>query len=253
MKFTEEQLSLIEDYIMNNLSQERKILFDENMKSEDFRNEVMKELSIVSAIQESANNTLKDTIRSFGNDAGESQDKNVPADNIEDGSTANYWKYIIGGLLVLALCFLLFWMSKGQNTANQVFADMYEPYPAMEVTRGQIDTDNISLTKAMDLYRQGEYQEALTSLKALNLGDASLDLYKGICYLELGRYSDAESTFSALTKSDKIETKQVAEWYNVLLFLKTENQSEFDIAIERILDNDSHFFHTKAKELKKKM
>ena len=253
MKFTEEQLSLIKEYIMDELTQDRKALFDENMKSVDFRNEVIQELSIFSAIQESANSTLKETIKSFDDGSELSKGKNAPIQNPSFNGENKILKYLLGLLLISVLSILMFYTFKSQNNVNQVYAEMYETYPATEIKRGKTNQEDSKLTNAMTLYRQGSYEKAINEFETIEPTDPSIELYKAVSFIELEQYPQAQTKLKEVIASSDVELKQVAEWYNLLLLYKMKNIEEFDSALEGVLNNESHLFNSKAKELKSKL
>jgi len=251
MKFTKQQLSLIKEYVMDELTKERKALFDENMKSEDFRKEVFHELSIVSAIQESANRSLKNSILSFDKEIVIPAEKEVGKRKESGNSSTRFWRYAMAGVFVVAICCLFFLFSKGQNDVAYSYAAMYEAYPASESTRGKVEQENKAASEAMEFYRKGEYAKALAGFEALSATVPSYDIYKAICYIELEQDSNAKSALTNLINSEDLETKQVAEWYNSLLLLKTGKTIEFESAFEKILNDESHLFHDSAKEATK--
>lgn len=253
MKFTEEQLSLIKEYIMEELTKERKILFDENMKIEDFRNEVIQELSIISALQGSANNALKDTIKSFDDGSVLPNGKGSP--NLKPGFNGDnkFLKFLLALLLISILSIFVFYTFKSQNNVNQVYAEMYETYPATEIKRGKTNQDDSKLTSAMTLYRQGSYEKAINEFESIEPTDPSIELYKAVSFMELEQYPQAQSKLKEVIASSDVELKQVAEWYNLLLLYKMKNIEEFDSALEGVLNNESHLFNSKAKELKSKL
>ena len=66
--------------------------------------------------------------------------------------------------------------------------------------------DGGPLSTARDLYASARYDEALTVLNTLRLGDAvdrkSVEQYRSLCLLALGRASEAESAIAAVVTAD---------------------------------------------------
>ncbi len=94
---------------------------------------------------------------------------------------------------------------------------------------GYTDTMSIS-ARAMRLYDQGEYAQAIESFQRMEPNEneeANYDLYLGICYLKSGfanlaviHLSEAESLFK------KYKMIQMSKWYLSLAYLKAGQEKE---------------------------
>lgn len=253
MNFTEQEISIMDDYINNNLSQERKIIFDESMKRQDFKDEVLLKLSILKELQSEANKKLKEDILSFSEDTNSREIRDTEINTKEKSNPNKYLKYLVGLLLIVALGILLFWAFNKNNQVDQLYAATYETYPAQEIQRGKIEQQNIDYIAAMELYRNGDYEAALNGFKALDMNDQSLNLYIGVSQMELEQFSDAQSSLIKVKSSTDVGIRQAAEWYETLILLKTGDETGFNSAVKNIIDDESHLFNRKAKELQSKL
>lgn len=95
---------------------------------------------------------------------------------------------------------------------------------------------NDSLSKALQLYKEFEYQKAkLSLLQIVNdyPDDQMAQLYLGLSYLQNSEYAKAAKYLSPLTRAEGFEYKNTAKWYAVWCFAKFN--TEHDLATARAL------------------
>lgn len=254
MKLTDEENALIQDYLNDNLTEETRLRFGATMKNKDFKNEVVRQLAVLSALQDSQNQKLKEKILAFDSEEKAPEKEAEQKTNTKVFRINNYLKYAAVLVLMFAAVMVFRWMSDGGSMTNDaLYASAYETYPAQEVKRGKEEEVFEGLKSAMDSYRKNDFAAALSGFEALEVDDANIDLYKGVCSMELNQMDKARGYFSQVLESGEASSKDVAEWYTVLVDLKSQNKPQFEKGLASILSDSSHLFYQKATELKSKM
>ena len=120
-------------------------------------------------------------------------------------------------LPLLASCALATACSSGGD-ASTLCHDTFQPY--VDLTVGQARTaQNGTFLDAMELYRSGNYNGSVDSLKAyLQRRDArvSARLYLACAYIALDRPYDAELELDKLEQSTTREFKDQCDWYTTV-------------------------------------
>ncbi|MDF1697593.1 MAG: tetratricopeptide repeat protein [Saprospiraceae bacterium] len=250
MKFTDEEYSLIQDYLNDNLTEGNRLRFEENMKNEEFKLEVVTQLSVLGALQDEANASLKEKILTFETEVEKAKETVKPITKTKVIGIGKYLKYAAVLVLLIAAVMVFQWSSNTTLSSDEIYAQAYQTYPATEIKRGKEDEAYTVLKSAMDLYRNGKYTAALTEFEALNMNDPNVNLYIGVCAMETSQFDKAKTYFDQVKESNATDVKQVAEWYSVLVHYKLQETEEFSQGLDEILNNKAHLFYAKAKDLK---
>jgi tetratricopeptide (TPR) repeat protein len=110
-----------------------------------------------------------------------------------------------------------------------------------------------SVTKAIELFNQKEYTQALNYLEPITTADNSLtdlQLAKGVCYLNLDQYDKANKVFETIATGQTMY-KERAQWLKAMLLLKQEKKAECKAYLQKIDSNSSYY--KKAQELMGKL
>jgi tetratricopeptide (TPR) repeat protein len=128
-------------------------------------------------------------------------------------SFINYKQFMVAASIALLVGFFLF------NNGEPVYSD-YANHNALElVVRSE---NNEVVIKAQEAFNAKNYEEALTYLTKLsNSNNLEIKLYKGICYLELNSFADADIIFDEISSGNSA-FKNTAFWYKALSMLKQE-------------------------------
>ncbi len=156
----------------------------------------------------------------------------------------------------VAAIFLLFFTFNFFNSDIDN-AELYASYVQKEelpsyVTRGDSDGDAKILLAADKSFKGKKYKKTLEVLERVNINnDATLLLYKGISYIELGNYEKGITTFDTLIKSDLIDAEK-GYWYKSLLYVRSNQFDKAEKILKKIIANN-YFKKRQAEELLSKI
>ena len=127
-----------------------------------------------------------------------------------------------GFLLLVASAFIYLSLGHRQNSPEKIFAGYYMPYQtAMTFRSGNAVPDQL-YARAMKLYEEGRYQEAMIALDSVltaNPNNSSALFYAGMTQMGLKDYSSAENYFRKVMEIDNSLYLQQAEWYRGLCLI----------------------------------
>lgn len=159
-------------------------------------------------------------------------------------SLVNYRKLMVAASIALLIGFFIF------KDGNPVYSD-FSNHTALELV---VRSGNNDLyVKAEEAFNSKNYEEALkqlTTLSNIYLNDTEIQLYKGICQLELSNYFEANAIFDKISQgnSSLIDT---ATWYKALTLLKQEKFMECEQVLRSIPESSDQYAN--AKKLLKKL
>jgi tetratricopeptide (TPR) repeat protein len=141
----------------------------------------------------------------------------------------------IASLAVLISVGVLYKLQNKKLGNVEIFEKYYEPYEVTMVYRsGEASTEKL-VADARQLYDAGRYQEAIVlfeKLLAADPDDMETNLYSGISYMEVEKYSDANRSFNRIIEHNDNLFIEQAEWYLGFCYLMTGNtdvaRSHFD-------------------------
>ncbi|CAN0497924.1 unnamed protein product [Scytosiphon promiscuus] len=106
----------------------------------------------------------------------------------------------------------------------------------------------------MEAYNKGNYAmtiEILNSYLEKSPQDFGIALYLGIAQMEEGNNEMAVESFKTAKKSQKF--KQQAQWYEALLYMKSNQTQKLKSSLIEISEDNQHYKNKKAKELLEKV
>lgn len=163
--------------------------------------------------------------------------------------------YIISSAVAVAAVMTLFYFSFMQSlTASQAF-EQYHDWSTLPSFVVKNDSED-KVAKAQELFKQEKYQEALTIFKQYkqesDTYNQNVQLYIGVCYLELENYHEAIQKFDQLRTSNTLDNHK-AYWYIVLTYLKQNDAETAKKVLNTLVQDSSNYNYEKAKELLKKL
>jgi len=217
-----ERYIAFDDYLNKELSASEVISFEEKLNSDDdFRQEfkIYKalEISLTSKFKnEKEEKELRNTISKLGSKYIKTEDSIKKKGKII--SLFNYKQLMVAASIALLVGFFLF------NNGEPVYSN-FSNHNALElVVRGD---NNEAIVKAQDAFNSKNYETALQQLTVLSetyTNDTEIELYKGICFLELNIYVEADLIFDAISDGNSAFV-HTASWYKALSMLK---QGQFE-------------------------
>ncbi|HEY9170508.1 MAG TPA: hypothetical protein VIN72_13520 [Lutibacter sp.] len=244
----EERYIKFEQYLNNELSKEDLKFFEEQLKSntdfkEDFEIYIALEFSLGAKFKnEEEEIKLRKTLTDLGSQHIK-QDENTKKETKEI-SLFRYRNLMIAASIALLIGFFIY------NNGNPVYSD-FAKHNALElVVRGE---NNEVVSKAESAFNSKNYKEALKQLSILSNSypnDSEINLYLGICQLELNNYVEAEIVFNEIIEGNSaFETK--AKWYKALTFLKQKKYNESKEILKTIPESAEEY--QQAKKLLRKL
>jgi len=157
-------------------------------------------------------------------------------------SLVNYKQLMVAASIALLIGFFLF------NNGEPVYSDFSNHNSLELVVRGE---NNRAVVNAEKAFNAKNYKEALVYLTQLSsTNDIEIELYKGICFLELNSYADADIIFDTISGGNSA-FKNTAAWYKALSMLKQEQFEAYKYVLESIPESADEF--KQAKKLLKKL
>jgi len=207
-----------EKYLNKELTSEEMADFEKQLiANTDFK----QEFEIYKALETSLNSTfeneeketeLKATLTNLGK-------KYIKEETVKKEtkviSLFNYKKLLVAASIAVLIGLFVF------NNGDPAYSD-FANHTSLEFTvRGENDEMR---SKAEEAFNTKNYTEALkliTKIGNQDLKDTEIQLYRGICYLELNSYDAAEGLFNKISNGDSA-FKYKATWYKALTYLKQE-------------------------------
>ena len=156
----------------------------------------------------------------------------------------NYKKLMVAASIAILISFFIF------KNGNPVYSD-FANHTNLEFTvRGD---NNQTITNAETAFNAKNYKTAfaqLTVLEAQFPNDIEIQLYKGICLLEMDKFSQAETIFETISRGNSAFLTK-ATWYKALSYLKQEQFEACKNTLKTIPESAEEY--TQAKKLLRKL
>jgi len=237
-----------ESYLKNELTEIEKIAFEEKLQSDaDFKQEfeIYKalETSLSSKFKnEESEQELRKTLTNLGTQFIKEEVSTKKKSKVI--SLFNYKKLMVAASIALLIGFFIF------KNGNPVYSD-FANHTNLEFTvRGD---NNQTITNAETAFNAKNYKTAfaqLTVLEAQFPNDIEIQLYKGICLLEMDKFSQAETIFETISRGNSAFLTK-ATWYKALSYLKQEQFEACKNTLKTIPESAEEY--TQAKKLLRKL
>lgn len=230
--------SLIERYFEDNLTPQEKLDFDHLMETDpSFSEEVSFERNTKAAVTLEARKELKTKLQALESENNKKSNRKT-------------WLSIAAMILVL-LGVSMFFLNQNP-TADQLYADYFEPYPntvAPIVRDASQESEEID---AFAAYEQGDYKEAAARFQALSetSDEEYLSFYRAISFMELDQMKEAEQIFTSTTWSSDYNEK--AKWYLAMNYIQQNKITQAKVLLSEIV-KDQSYKHEKAEKLLQKV
>jgi TolA-binding protein len=164
-------------------------------------------------------------------------------------------KYMIRiiGLIAAALItvFVVIKALIPSSDPERLYKVYYEPFNVVSpVTRSRNTQISDQFVRAIEMYKQGKYQEASAGFFDIMQKDTSLIapcFFGGITQMELGHYSKAITLLSDVIKQSQ-EYRKEAQWYLGLSYLKTGDKTKTIGCFENLAVSEG-YYQVRAKKL----
>jgi len=171
------------------------------------------------------------------------------AGNVKQG---RFKKWLAAAAAVLVIVFgAVYFLSSGKPSAEKLYAEFAQP-PALNIQMRGTATDSLA-QKAATAFNSKNYSDALPLIRAYieqQPHDIQMTFSEAICYLETGKYKEAESRFSAFLISQTAYA-ETAKWWLALSSLKQNDFSKCRNTLNLITQTSPYY--ARAKELLEKL
>ena len=224
----------IESYCEGHLSDDAKLDFEKRLESSvELRNELDLYLKVRNGLKDlNKEKRLKEELKN--------------ADQELDKRTGfNYWVKPLSIAAALAGIILMLWYVYPRRSNSQLLAQKYYVQdPGLPVFMSA--NSNIQLDRAMQLYQDKNYAEAINLLSGLRKNDTT-EYYIGLCDFNLRK--DAIQDFDAVYKDKQSVYSDKAGYYEALALLDENKITQARTLIETLCQNKQHPFIENLKRL----
>lgn len=260
---TEEDNKIIENYLLDTLSEEEKAVVDDRIsKDNGFRESLYLQKNIFESLDQSHLGTSKD----FSQDGIAAYQKllsdektqelkaalqaaNSSYKNIDKPTHIKWIRYVAAAAVILLLAFN-FLMPTEHISSQELYMTNFDlsELPSLVVRGNEVSKGE----EAQLLFENGDYDNALLLFSELSNSTTSnkaiLLEYKGVSEMKLGNYKSAKVTFDQLTQGDYLDASK-GLWYNAMLALKQDDTSNAQKYLEKIVNDSDNYKYKQAKKL----
>ncbi len=231
MTLGDSDIDLIQKQLAGELSAEEQEQFDARKKeSEVFAEAWQYQRQVLSTFRADKQKALKDELKHLFDDVERSANRRI----------SRSWLWTAASFLA----FVGVWAALNWTSPSSTLLDRYyQPYPAREVVRGQMDSDPSA--QVMGWYSKGEYARVVEVLGGPPFDAEPIegqDLYLGNAYLSMGEGEKAIEALTLIAPGDKYY--QDALWYTALAYLSLEDETRTLEVLARM--NQQHPFYRKS-------
>ena len=152
----------------------------------------------------------------------------------------NYAAIFVGLIIISTLVIL----SEKSIDLRSFTDNAVDNYNALTIHRsGEINAP-IQLTKGMELYREGKYNEAIQQFELLVDGNNSAiqsNFLNGIANMQIDRYKEAISSFNTVIKHNDNMFIEDAAYYLSLCYVNIEENERARAILEGIISSESRY------------
>ena len=238
MNISERQNKLIEKYLDKSLSEKQSGEFQEALKEDSFRDQLLFQARIYDASNDIRGEQLR------------AQLNTIPKQKLKQPLNRRNL-FLLIGIIVIYLSFLLTHkFLQPDATGKEIFAEYFVEVPPEVNNRGSQDQQNEDYLTAMQHYIDKDYRTALLAFDQLEKSSDDIQLYKAMCQLQLDEMKMAKMSLMALLKSDEKYIRQNANWYLILLSVKESDFIKAHESLGYVVQNEGHLFRKQAIKLK---
>ena len=245
MKLSENDIKDIERYLDQNMTPDELMNFEQRLSQEsDLALEYTTHKNAIAELKR--REKLKIELKGIFDKVR--QEKEVQA------SKPRYSRLYLAMAAIVSL-FIAVWalfLNTDRSNYAKLYDEFYEPLPVNGVNRGDTDTNNESiLARALLLYQNKEYKQALVKLEDLikdKDAPPKLWVYIANCHMNTGDLVKAEEAVLIAETNGGNFTRQYAEWYRALVYLRENDLTATRNLLQKI-DADGGIYQKDAQRL----
>ena len=234
-------IELIHKYLSDELSEAELGMFNDKLKEESFRIELMEQGRNLDSLKDYINEGFKDELK---------QTENITNSGHLQKMAPYKWLFLLLSLLVIS--FLAYFSFASKEDPVYLADKYFTPYPPETNVRGVENTTTFS--QAMKDYANEDFKKAITGFSSINPKNENLEIYLACSYLKTNNFEAAFQTLNKIqVQPDDSEIIQNIEWFKVISLLGLDKKEEALALLNKIKNTDSHIFKSKANQLIKEL
>lgn len=164
-------------------------------------------------------------------------------------------RYLTIPAAILLIGMILHAMLSRENSGEEIYTVYYKSYTDSPLSRISTFENDVLLMNGIEHYLNEEYNEAMLKLQSNKVSEATADIssfYSGLCYAEMGRYSEAINEFEQVIALDMSYFHEHSHWYAALCYIRLE---KYGRAAEHLIElrHESKVYHREARKLLRKI
>jgi tetratricopeptide (TPR) repeat protein len=236
-----EQYELIDNYLSNNLSNEEKLAFEQQVATNP---QLAEELAIYKAINDTMQqnvagneNLFKETIAPLQQQYFNNTDAKVVT---MPTNKAKVRKMIFGAIAAAAILIIVFTLVP-IGGSKQSSDELYAQYATHEIIENTVRGTNEKnyLQLGTDLYNTKKYAEAIPYLEKVKDSSAQAMLLLGISYTQTNNIINAHISYDNIIKGESV-FKEKAIWYKALAYLKNKELANCKTQLNKLLNSETY-------------
>ncbi|GEM_PF-1906485 len=250
----------IDDYLFDNISEEEKLAFEAEMKSNvELTESVTQQRLEHRAMQLLVRSDLRNQISAWKEEKLSMQDTNtsqpsVPKEAKRITLNSRLYRWAAAAVILLAVGFFARWVFTSPSISDETLATLYYETPSFG-TQKDVNGDP-AFTEAIQQMQSKQYEKAIEILRSIQnpaLKIPSLFLIAD-AYFKLKNYTSAATTSKEIiSTTDDILLQQQAEWLLLMSKLACgQRDTEFDMLLNKML-NTNHAYTNQAEKIAKKL
>ncbi|MEX0274372.1 MAG: tol-pal system YbgF family protein [Flavobacteriaceae bacterium] len=164
-------------------------------------------------------------------------------------STKRRWWYA-ASVGVAAVLVALFYLSR--PLSPQAAFEKYHNWDTLPGFTTKSDAQDLFLSKVENTFRAKQYEKALLDFteyqKTHKTYNPNVQLYIGVCQLELSQYEAAIKTFTLLGEAQVMDSHK-SYWYLAMTYLKKGDLEPAKDALKELTSQKTHYKYDEAKAL----
>ncbi|MGE0090405.1 MAG: tol-pal system YbgF family protein [Bacteroidales bacterium] len=241
---------IIEDYLFDELSGQKKIDFESKLIADkELQEEYVISENINKAILEQDVMQLRSTIQTLTNKNEYKRKRKL--------QRVIFWP--MAAAVISLMVIIYFFATRINKTADPqiLFAEYYQTYPTVAVLRneGDLIVPDLIYYNAFLYYENRQFEEAIQLFEEIKNGNSAEIMaifYLALSQIEVGNFISAKQNLLILTQKNDHLFYEQSLWYLALANLKLENTTDAKKILKEIVLNN-HYNAIQAKSLLKKL
>lgn len=238
MELSDKDIQLIENALLDRLSDEDQLLLNTRMKDDAFAAEYERHKQMVELLNQEGRSEFKDGLQQL--------DAEMPQIAYKKGRTIPMYVRWLAAASIIALISYIGFQWTNSTNHNDIFNDYYEAYPNLidPVTKG----NESGTMSPFQLFESGRYKAARSALAALEEGEES-DFYFALTYFHTDDIETAIIKLSEIANSDTHRFKTEAKWYLGLAHIRANNTDAATTILKDLSKDQDQRFRDRAAQV----